>query len=216
MSDVFISYAREDFDTVNLLAAALESFGWSTWWDQRMTASGPFSEKIKHELDQAKVVVVLWSRFSWNSDWVREEAEYGRSKLVPLSKDGVDPPFGFMTLNTVSIDGWNGGRNDAELTPMLRSIEAMAPLHADDRQGLIDHLPDRYRIEQTLDQMYAKMVFSATDKVLDREVAIYAYNDLVLSTRGKILVEARRMAQLSDMNIQFSAFNLLPSEQVIS
>jgi hypothetical protein len=40
MSDIFISYAREDRPRVERLAAALEQCGWSVWWDMLEAASG--------------------------------------------------------------------------------------------------------------------------------------------------------------------------------
>ena len=57
MADVFLSYAREDRDRAQRLASALESHGWSVWWDRNIVADQIFDQVIEHELDAAKRVV---------------------------------------------------------------------------------------------------------------------------------------------------------------
>ena len=36
MADIFVSYASEDRDRILLLVEALESQGWSVWWDREL------------------------------------------------------------------------------------------------------------------------------------------------------------------------------------
>src|SRR5438045_5935700 len=79
VSDVFVSYAREDQDKARLLAGALAAQGWSVWWDRHIPLGKSFDRVIEEEIASAKCVVVLWSRHSVDSDWVRSEAEEGRS-----------------------------------------------------------------------------------------------------------------------------------------
>jgi hypothetical protein len=38
MSDIFISYAREDRPRAEAIAKALEEHGWSVWWDWNIPA----------------------------------------------------------------------------------------------------------------------------------------------------------------------------------
>ena len=40
MSDIFISYAREDRPRVEHLAAAFEQRGWAVWWDPDIRRRG--------------------------------------------------------------------------------------------------------------------------------------------------------------------------------
>ena len=74
MTDVFISYANEDRERARDLATALEARGWSVWWDRKIIAGQTFDQVIEHELDTAKCAVVLWSKHSVASEWVRNEA----------------------------------------------------------------------------------------------------------------------------------------------
>jgi len=73
MADIFISYANEDRERAGRLANALESCGWSVWWDRKIIAGQAFDEAIERELETAKCVVVLWSRNSIASErnWPR-------------------------------------------------------------------------------------------------------------------------------------------------
>ncbi len=78
MSDIFLSYAREDRPWVKLLAECLEEQGWSVWWDRNIAAGKRFEKVITDALSQAKCVVVIWSQASVESPWVQDEASEGR------------------------------------------------------------------------------------------------------------------------------------------
>src|SRR5512134_618531 len=72
MTDIFISYAREDRETAKTLAQALTDQGWSVWWDRRIRTGGRFYDVIDRELTAARCVIVLWSKAALMSSWVRE------------------------------------------------------------------------------------------------------------------------------------------------
>ncbi len=98
MSDIFISYAREDESRVRGLAQELERLGWSVWHDRSLVASEEYDERIEQELDSALCVVVVWSRASVKSRWVRAEASAAddQGKLIPVAFDfDVLPPIRF-------------------------------------------------------------------------------------------------------------------------
>ena len=85
MTDVFISYANEDRARAGNLASALEARGWSVWWDRRIIPGQTYDQAIERELESAKSVVVLWSKDSIASEWVKNEATAAseRGVLVP-------------------------------------------------------------------------------------------------------------------------------------
>ncbi|MEZ5915844.1 MAG: toll/interleukin-1 receptor domain-containing protein [Parvularculaceae bacterium] len=97
MPDVFISYNREDRDTARLVAGALEAEGLSVWWDAALRAGETYDEVTEQNLRGAGAVVVLWSKRSVNSKWVRAEATVGErsSSLVPVLIEECERPIRF-------------------------------------------------------------------------------------------------------------------------
>lgn len=108
LADIFISYSREDRDKVTALAAALESEGYSLWWDHNLSAGGRFVSEIEAQLDAARVVLVVWSEHSIKSMWVADEANVGleRNILVPVSIDKTRPKLGFRQIQTIDLSDW--------------------------------------------------------------------------------------------------------------
>src|SRR5437899_2043766 len=95
MSDIFFSYATDDRLRTRRLVEALEAQGWSVWWDRTIPPGETFDSVIEKALDRARCVVVLWSKTSVSSDWVKTEAaEAARRRiLVPVLIDDVAVPL---------------------------------------------------------------------------------------------------------------------------
>jgi ribosomal protein L7/L12 len=130
MADVFLSYASEDLNRAREVARALESAGWSVWWDRTLRAGQVWSNVIEHELNAAKCVVVLWSPRSVRANFVLEEAHeaLARNVLVPVAlEENVKPPLGFRRLHFVNLAGWSSEPEHPEFDALLHSIETHAP-----------------------------------------------------------------------------------------
>jgi len=124
MSDIFISYAREDRDKAELLARAFEQQKWVVWWDKVIPPGRKYSDVIGEELASAKAVIVLWSQASVSSDWVKDEAQEGANRgiLVPALVENVSPPYGFRQVQTADLSDWDGSSSHAELQKLVRSV----------------------------------------------------------------------------------------------
>lgn len=105
MSDIFVSYAREDRERVASLVAELESAGFSLWWDSDISPGHSFSARIEEELDAASAVIVAWSKHSVGSNWVQAEATEGldRGVLVPVLLDDSRVPLPFRRLQSAQL-----------------------------------------------------------------------------------------------------------------
>ncbi len=58
MTDVFISYKRENLAAVNRLVEALRAEGVGVWWDQDIPPNAPWEATIERELAAARLVIV--------------------------------------------------------------------------------------------------------------------------------------------------------------
>jgi hypothetical protein len=74
LSDTFLSYNRDDQATARLFAEGFEHEGFSVWWDATLHSGEAYGQVTEKALREAKAVVVLWSKKSVDSRWVRAEA----------------------------------------------------------------------------------------------------------------------------------------------
>jgi hypothetical protein len=124
MSDIFISYAREDHDRVEILAKVLTAQGWSVWWDREIPYGRPFDQVIEEELIRASCVIVAWSSRSVTRNWVLEEAAYARDKniLVPILFEKLALPFGFRRFQAADLSDWSGQQEHPEYQRLVSHI----------------------------------------------------------------------------------------------
>lgn len=121
---IFISYAREDRAWVEVFADALMSCGWSVCWDRTIPTGHCFDVVIQQALETAQCVIVVWSRRSVQSDWVKAEAAIGRKRnvLLPVLVDGVDLPLEFSRLQTQVLVDWKGNHEHAGFSQLINDI----------------------------------------------------------------------------------------------
>ncbi len=126
MADVFISYARADRAPVERLASALHKAGFSVWWDRHISAGEAFARTIEHELNEAKTVIVAWSKNSHFSEWVKDEASFARKhdKLFPVRLDQQEPPLGFRQIQSVDLYSWRGDARDEAFVLLIDSLRS--------------------------------------------------------------------------------------------
>ncbi len=127
MSDIFISYAREDRAKAQAIAAVFQEQGWSVWWDRSIPPGRSFDQVIEEALAAASCVVVLWSKASASSDWVKTEAAEGlaRKILVPVRTEETNLPLEFRRLQTVDLTGWKGDASDPALGEFLAAVSTL-------------------------------------------------------------------------------------------
>ena len=157
MSDIFISYSRNDRPKAELFARAFEAVGWSVWWDRTIPAGGTFDKFIEEALNSAKVVMVLWSHESVQSRWVRNEAEEAASRniLVPvLIEPGVPIPLSFKRIQAANFVGWDGEPSAESFQGLVADISGLvgqAPRTVEVPRPRLDP-PNVVRVEPPFDK----------------------------------------------------------------
>jgi hypothetical protein len=127
MGDIFISYARADKEKAELLAKAFSRKGLSVWWDREIPPGKSFDETIENALSSARCVVVLWSKTSVSSRWVKTEAAEGaeRGILVPVLIDNVKIPLEFKRIEAADLSDWQGDSSHREFDQLVRTVAGM-------------------------------------------------------------------------------------------
>lgn len=163
MTDIFLSYAHEDRARIEPLVAELERRGWDVWWDKRIHAGTQFDVEIESILESTRCVIVVWSKYSIASTWVRSEAHEGmdRGILVPVLLDDVRAPMPFRQIQAqalfsrhesrsllddnliTSIEGAFSGRQDFTPSATPEAKLQSAPARIVDSKPSIAVLPFR-------------------------------------------------------------------------
>jgi TolB-like protein len=128
VTDIFLSYNREDQVRAKLFADAFAAQGFDVWWDVGLRTGEAYDEVTETALRTAKAVVVLWSRKSVQSRWVRAEATLAdRNKtLVPCMIEACERPIMFELTQTAELSHWMGDAADKAWLAFLNDVRRMA------------------------------------------------------------------------------------------
>jgi hypothetical protein len=128
MNDIFISYDSADRAIAQKFADALEARGWSVWWDREIPLGKAFDQVIEEELNAARCVIVLWSKESVRSRWVKTEAAAAadRDCLLPVLIEDIAIPFEFKRIQTAMLMNWRGDDSDPDFNRLVKAIEQLA------------------------------------------------------------------------------------------
>ena len=126
MTSIFISYKREDELRAGMLVKALEAEGLPIWWDRNLPGGEEWRANIEKALNDARVVIVLWTRASVGADggFVRDEASRARARLVPVRMEQVQAPLGFGELQAIDLSHWRGSRADPFFKDLVAVVRA--------------------------------------------------------------------------------------------
>lgn len=110
-----MSYSHLDIDFVRQLSSDCEEHGIEILRDEKILLAGDsIISKIQDAIDRALLVVVVLSKHSLNSGWVKKELEQatiaeieGRTKVIPIIRDQVEHIPGFLRPKLyANFSGW--------------------------------------------------------------------------------------------------------------
>ena len=127
MPDIFLSYGHDDLQTAERFAKSFEREGISVWWDSSIRSGEAFDAVIESALKSAKAVVVLWSKSSVQSRWVRAEATLAdrNRTLVPAMLEPCERPIMFELTHTADLSRWNGDPSDRTWQAFLSDVRQL-------------------------------------------------------------------------------------------
>ena len=133
MSEVFVSYKREDLTVVSRLVDALRKEGLDVWWDLDIPPNAAWERTIEQQLAAARVIVVAWSPAAVASENVRAEARWARQqgRLLQVFVETCTPPLFFGERQGVDLRGWSGAATDPAFRALLRAIREAPRASAD-------------------------------------------------------------------------------------
>jgi adenylate cyclase len=125
MMDIFLSYSREDQAVARRFAEGFERAGLGVWWDATLRSGEAYDEVTEKALREAKAVVVLWSKTSVTSRWVRAEATLAdRNKtLVPVMIETCDRPIMFELTQSAELMHWDGSATDKAWLALVADVK---------------------------------------------------------------------------------------------
>lgn len=110
MADVFLSYSRDDKETMQQVRQVLQRAGLSVWTDEDLAPGIPSWRKaIEDALNHSGCVVVILTPSAKKSDGVRDELDYAQNqeiRIFPVLAGGSKRsavPFGFISAQWVDI-----------------------------------------------------------------------------------------------------------------
>lgn len=138
MPDIFLSYNREDQAVARLYAEAFKAERFDVWWDVGLRSGEAYDEVTENALRTARAVVVLWSKKSVASRWVRSEATLAdRNKtLVPCMIEACERPIMFELTQTAELSHWRGSADDRVWTAFLADVKRFVEARSDLKLGV--------------------------------------------------------------------------------
>jgi len=108
------------------------------WWDEKLQTGQKWEASIDEALRTASVVLVLWSKESVKSEWVKQEASYAKvtENLVQARIDDCSIPSQFASLQAADLRSWNKRENASEFVDIVAEINRIRESVSDQTQSL--------------------------------------------------------------------------------
>jgi hypothetical protein len=168
------------------------------WWDRKIIPGENFDQVIEHELEAAKSIVVLWSKNSISSEWVKNEAAMAaeRGVLVPAMIDSVKLPLEFRRRQAADMIGWDGNLSHGGFKALCHSIVATAN---------VKDVPLRHHIIAPWDGFRWNRYWTlAAIMAITIALGFASYWGLLVAQQSEALISTKPIAGIWYADIQYS------------
>ena len=153
MADLYITYSiRERFWT-SQLADALESEGYTVWWDHPVTPGETVRPESQKALDEARCAIVVWSSTAVEDHWVLVDSNAAKSRqlLVAVLAQDCSVPETFQDIELSDLRDWKrGDLEDAHFKHLFKTVKAYckpSQLSLSEKQKQANERAERMRAE---------------------------------------------------------------------
>ena len=148
--NIFVSYSRRDSEAAIQILASIEFCGLKAWYDGDMPIGADFGRVIEERIADSRWVLVIWSRNSVASEWVKKEATLAlaQNKLRAVQIDDCELPAEFAHIHA------------DRLAPNMMNKTALAFLFEDDT-SLPDATTELSKLNQKVE---AAVLHDATEE----------------------------------------------------
>ncbi|MFT6583202.1 MAG: hypothetical protein ACJAU6_003655 [Alphaproteobacteria bacterium] len=121
---IFLSYAGEDRDQIQVYFDFLLEQSVRPWWDQDLPPGVGWRIQIANRLVKSAAVLTFWTKASTQSAAFIEEAANAQSngKLVHVRLDDAPLPNGFAETQYVDLRDWDGDPNHPAMAKLLQAL----------------------------------------------------------------------------------------------
>jgi hypothetical protein len=168
--DVFISYKREERTLTDKLVSALNAAGYVVATDLDIEPNINFIDAIQTMIDNARATLVLWTKLSVQSEWVRTEAR--RALKLDKNKntdniyrgvllEKIDLPMDFDAVNMIdfSDDGLTDKAIKEILVHLQKELKTTSATDARDAKALSSNYAAELQAFYTADQLGEVIAF---------------------------------------------------------
>lgn len=126
---VFISFKTQEREFAFRLKTALNNAGYKVWWQEEIQCAQEWHGEIDKAIQVAGAIVVLWSRQSMLSPWVRHEASQAIVKNVyaPVRIEIIEIDSPYNRLQATDIINWTGDINNPGFQNLLHRLHELMP-----------------------------------------------------------------------------------------
>ncbi|PWQ93456.1 toll/interleukin-1 receptor domain-containing protein [Leucothrix arctica] len=128
MTDLYISYSTRERHWVSKLVSALESDGYSVWWEHVAVLGDDIRPDSQTALEAAKNVLAIWSPLAVDDYWVLQDAKQAEQsgKLISVFYKTAELPSAFNRSDIASLKEWNSGdKSDAAYQEFVSTLKAI-------------------------------------------------------------------------------------------
>jgi 5'-deoxynucleotidase YfbR-like HD superfamily hydrolase len=146
MKRVFISYAHPDRHVVERLTIALAANSIDVWWDMKINPGTRFDREIEQEINNATLVIVLWSSHAELSEWVPNEAAMALrlNTVFPILLGGAKSPLQLSGRQSMSLSLPPSDDFEQGLSIVVKSIQSALDKRGSDSSSPVSRMNWRF------------------------------------------------------------------------